>query len=56
MNILTKYTFGSLFNTQLWKRSGAWFFKGIPKHTIPNKNTQNNKSSIPQGSNLNNLF
>ena len=20
---------------QLWKRSGAWFFKGIPKYVVP---------------------
>ena len=24
-----------MFLLQLWKRSGAWFFKGIPKYIIP---------------------
>ena len=23
--------------SQLWKRSGAWFFKGIPKYVLPSK-------------------
>lgn len=24
---------------QVWKRSGAWFFKGIPKYVLPEKKT-----------------
>ncbi|XP_060067821.1 rabphilin-3A-like isoform X3 [Ylistrum balloti] len=26
-------------NREVWKRSGAWFFKGLPKYTIPEKKT-----------------
>ena len=28
---------------QVWKRSGAWFFKGIPKYTIPEKKMTTSK-------------
>ncbi|KAK0057218.1 rabphilin-3A [Biomphalaria pfeifferi] len=27
----------------VWKRSGAWFFKGIPKYTLPEKKAESSK-------------
>ena len=30
-------------NREVWKRSGAWFFKGIPKYTIPEKKMATSK-------------
>ena len=24
----------------MWKKSGAWFFKGLPKYTLPEKKTE----------------
>ena len=28
---------------QVWKRSGAWFFKGLPKYVIPEKKNEGSK-------------
>ncbi|XP_059146253.1 double C2-like domain-containing protein beta isoform X4 [Physella acuta] len=28
---------------EVWKRSGAWFFKGIPKYTLPEKKNETSK-------------
>nr|KAI8753413.1 rabphilin-3A [Biomphalaria glabrata] len=28
---------------RVWKRSGAWFFKGIPKYTLPEKKAESSK-------------
>ncbi|XP_055863040.1 rabphilin-3A-like isoform X1 [Biomphalaria glabrata] len=28
---------------EVWKRSGAWFFKGIPKYTLPEKKAESSK-------------
>ena len=30
---------------QLWKRSGAWFFKGIPKYIVPSKKADSSAHS-----------
>lgn len=30
-------------NREVWKRSGAWFFKGIPKYVLPEKKTGTSK-------------
>ncbi|ELT93620.1 Rabphilin [Capitella teleta] len=32
-------------NRELWKRSGAWFFKGIPKHVLPSKACKGDSSA-----------
>ncbi|XP_013782034.1 rabphilin-3A-like [Limulus polyphemus] len=28
---------------EMWKKSGAWFFKSLPKYTLPEKKTDHNK-------------
>ncbi|GFX21798.1 rab effector Noc2 [Trichonephila clavipes] len=30
---------------QTWKKSGAWFYKGLPKYILPEKKTENSKYS-----------
>uniref|UniRef100_T1JK29 Rabphilin n=1 Tax=Strigamia maritima TaxID=126957 RepID=T1JK29_STRMM len=30
---------------EIWKKSGAWFFKGLPKHILPEKKNTSNKYS-----------
>lgn len=32
-------------NREVWKRSGAWFFKGLPKYILPEKKTDNPKQT-----------
>ncbi|XP_074640425.1 rabphilin-3A-like [Tubulanus polymorphus] len=36
-------------NREVWKRSGAWFFKGIPKYTIPSKRVDGGKYGNSRG-------
>uniref|UniRef100_A0A1Y1LN07 Rabphilin n=1 Tax=Photinus pyralis TaxID=7054 RepID=A0A1Y1LN07_PHOPY len=31
---------------EIWKKSGAWFFKSLPKYTLPNQSYGTNKSSL----------
>lgn len=31
---------------EIWKKSGAWFFKGLPKYILPNQE----KKNIPKAS------
>ncbi|XP_071181463.1 rabphilin-3A-like isoform X2 [Mytilus galloprovincialis] len=33
-------------NREVWKRSGAWFFKGIPKYILPEKKTGPSKYAV----------
>jgi len=33
---------------EVWKRSGAWFFKGIPKYVVPEKKTEPSKYPMRQ--------
>ena len=35
----------TLRSLQLWKRSGAWFFKGIPKYIVPSKKADSSAHS-----------
>lgn len=32
-------------NREVWKRSGAWFFKGLPKYTLPEKKADNSRQT-----------
>lgn len=34
---------------QVWKRSGAWFFKGIPKYVLPEKKLETSKLGGQKG-------
>lgn len=34
-------------NREVWKRSGAWFFKGLPKYVIPEKKPEGPKHGTP---------
>lgn len=31
---------------EMWKKTGAWFFKGIPKYEVPTKSTQTRSASM----------
>lgn len=36
-----------ILSLQVWKRSGAWFFKGLPKYVIPEKKVEGPKHGTP---------
>ncbi|KAK3086805.1 hypothetical protein FSP39_023732 [Pinctada imbricata] len=36
-------------NREVWKRSGAWFFKGIPKYVLPEKKSDHVKFTDQKG-------
>ncbi|KAL7637597.1 UNVERIFIED_CONTAM: hypothetical protein RMT77_012326 [Armadillidium vulgare] len=36
---------------EMWKRSGAWFFRGLPKHVIPPKPNSQGNGGVRKGKN-----